>query len=374
MPINKRPGESKDEFIGRCIAKEIASGKPEDQAAAICYAKWDEFEIVGATPSYNQPAVSANFALGERVSFDWDGTLSTRRGQELAKKEISEGSVVYIITARDTIDDNIRVIADSLMIPNSRIYAVGSNRAKVEKIRELRIRKHYDNNIQVVRELPRIGIRFFKDRILFSTDADKDLIKSYLDAHYEVEILAEGNLSTQSPKALLMSKELNVPVVYKRKGEYELDFTEGDPMMSYLKRKGKKYKKSQIIKSVALENGFDLRKVAEVELELKKEVDLKFIRVETKFSYELRPGALPAASGSRAFCRELIAANKMWSLEEIQAMVGIGYRGKLPVGQHAINDPFLYTGGFYTIPGGQRGPDTTPYCRHMWKLNLVMVP
>ncbi|MCZ2339234.1 MAG: hypothetical protein LC127_13795, partial [Chitinophagales bacterium] len=205
------------------------------------------------------------------------------------------------------------------------------------------------------RELPRIGIRFFKDRILFSTDADKDLIKSYLDAHWEVEILAEGNLSSQSPKALLMSKELNVPVVYKRRGEYELDFTEGDPMMSYLKRKGKKYKKSQILKSVALENGFDLRKVAEVELELKKEVDLKLVRVETKFSYELRPGALPAASGSRAFCRELIAANKMWTLEEIQAMVGIGFRGKLPVGQHAVNDPFLYTGGFYTTPGGQRG-------------------
>ena len=42
MPINKKPGESKDEFISRCIGVEVGDGKEADQAAAICYAKWDE--------------------------------------------------------------------------------------------------------------------------------------------------------------------------------------------------------------------------------------------------------------------------------------------------------------------------------------------
>lgn len=477
MPISKMPGESKDEFISRCIAKEIASGKSEDQSAAICYNIWNDFEVVGATPSYNEPPVNIEFetyddypeqakenarialrwaeengwgdcgtpvgkaranqlangepisedtiarmaaferhrqnsdkelgdgcgrlmwlawggdegiewaqrkleqirreqlkfAQGERVSFDWDGTLSTRRGQELAKKEISEGSVVYIITARDEIDDNIRTIADSLLIPNSRIYAVGSNKAKIEKVQELRIRKHYDNNIDVVRQLGRVGFRFFRDRILFSADADKKEIKNYLDNDYEVHLLSDTSYVNHSSKAYQMSKELGIPVVYKR-GQYDLDFSEGDPMMTYLKSVGKPIKQEQVLRSIELGNGFDLRHTEEIAKTLMNDVDLKFVKVETRFSYIERPGVAPAQSGSRPFCRAILSANKMWTLEEIQNMIGIGYRGRLPVGAQAVADPFLYTGGFYTKPGGQRGPDTTPYCRHMWQLNVVMVP
>jgi hypothetical protein len=39
--VEPKSGETKDEFVSRCIGIEINSGKPEDQAAAICYAKWD---------------------------------------------------------------------------------------------------------------------------------------------------------------------------------------------------------------------------------------------------------------------------------------------------------------------------------------------
>jgi hypothetical protein len=34
--------ETKDEFISRCIEVEVGSGKEQDQAAAICYTKWEE--------------------------------------------------------------------------------------------------------------------------------------------------------------------------------------------------------------------------------------------------------------------------------------------------------------------------------------------
>lgn len=39
--IEPNPGESKDEFIGRCIAIEIDNGYDQSQAAAICYSKWE---------------------------------------------------------------------------------------------------------------------------------------------------------------------------------------------------------------------------------------------------------------------------------------------------------------------------------------------
>jgi hypothetical protein len=40
--IKPLAGESKDEFIGRCVGIEINNGIESSQAAAICYAKWDE--------------------------------------------------------------------------------------------------------------------------------------------------------------------------------------------------------------------------------------------------------------------------------------------------------------------------------------------
>ena len=40
MPVNIKSGESENEFISRCIGIEVGSGKPQDQAAAICYSYW----------------------------------------------------------------------------------------------------------------------------------------------------------------------------------------------------------------------------------------------------------------------------------------------------------------------------------------------
>jgi hypothetical protein len=45
MPIKRKQGETKDEFITRCIPIEIKSGKSSDQAAAICYSTWDEKQL-----------------------------------------------------------------------------------------------------------------------------------------------------------------------------------------------------------------------------------------------------------------------------------------------------------------------------------------
>lgn len=38
-------GETKDEFIGRCIGIEIDGGMDEDQAAAVCYTKWEDYGL-----------------------------------------------------------------------------------------------------------------------------------------------------------------------------------------------------------------------------------------------------------------------------------------------------------------------------------------
>lgn len=42
MVVEPKSGETKEEFVSRCIGIEINAGKEQDQAAAICYTKWED--------------------------------------------------------------------------------------------------------------------------------------------------------------------------------------------------------------------------------------------------------------------------------------------------------------------------------------------
>ena len=139
--INPSKGEHETDFIPRCVKYVVDEGKDSEQAVAICKSIWAE-----------------HFAA-DKVSIDYDDTLSTSRGKDLAKRLIDEGKTVYIISARNELTGMLQT-ATELGIPESRVYATGSNKAKVEKIKELGISKHYDNNADVVKELGSIGSKF----------------------------------------------------------------------------------------------------------------------------------------------------------------------------------------------------------------------
>lgn len=80
--------------------------------------------------------------------------------------------------------------------------------------------------------------------------------------------------------------------------------------------------------------------------------------ISAMYSYEQRPGVdgpvlLPT---SRELCIELINADKYYSRSDINAISGeLGY------------DVFSYEGGWWNHGDGT----TTPYCRHIWQMNLV---
>jgi hypothetical protein len=139
--IEPSKGEHESDFLQRCIKYVIDEGKESEQAVAICNSLWEQ-----------------DFA-GVKISIDYDDTLSTERGKELAKRLIAEGDIVYIISARNDVDGMLGV-AENLGIPKSRIYATGSNSAKIQKVKDLEITKHYDNNADVVKELDGIGKKF----------------------------------------------------------------------------------------------------------------------------------------------------------------------------------------------------------------------
>ena len=94
-----------------------------------------------------------------KISFDYDGTISTAKGTEMAIQFVESGDTVYIISARDR-KTPMFAKAEQVGIPFSRVYATGSNEAKIEKVKQLKIQRHYDNNPDVVKELPGIGKLF----------------------------------------------------------------------------------------------------------------------------------------------------------------------------------------------------------------------
>lgn len=99
----------------------------------------------------------------KKISFDFDDTLSTSKGTELAKRLIEEGNDIYIISARNS-KEGILDKAKQLGISVNKIYATGSNDNKVKKIKELGIEIHYDNNEDVIKNLSKIGKLFKNER------------------------------------------------------------------------------------------------------------------------------------------------------------------------------------------------------------------
>jgi hypothetical protein len=85
-------------------------------------------------------------AQGNKVSFDFDDTLSTQRGQDIAKRLMNDNKTVYIITRRQESDSKeVYKVADELGIPRSRVYFTNGS-LKWETVKRLEIGTHYDNN------------------------------------------------------------------------------------------------------------------------------------------------------------------------------------------------------------------------------------
>jgi hypothetical protein len=147
------PSETHDDFLTRCMGDEESKTSFPDEAQryAVCESKWTESKM-SIIERYRQ-------AFASKISFDYDGVLSTAKGKEKAAKLISDGNTIYIISARGHKDGMLNT-AKELGIPPSRIYATGSNKAKVEKIKELGINTHYDNNPDVIKELGSVGKLF----------------------------------------------------------------------------------------------------------------------------------------------------------------------------------------------------------------------
>ena len=89
----------------------------------------------------------------KRVSFDYDGVLSTAKGKELAAQKIKDGYHVYILTARDDSDGSaVYNTAAELGISGSDVIFT-NGRDKWPYCQQHLIDTHYDNNAEQVRKI-----------------------------------------------------------------------------------------------------------------------------------------------------------------------------------------------------------------------------
>ena len=100
-----------------------------------------------ATEAYIAIIINTELAVQkDKVSIDFDDTLNTPKGKELAKRLISEGKNLHIVTRRqDSASAEVYKVADELGIPHSKVHFT-NGKMKWETIKRLEIATHYDNN------------------------------------------------------------------------------------------------------------------------------------------------------------------------------------------------------------------------------------
>ena len=97
-----------------------------------------------------------------KIGFDFDDTLTTTKGKNIAKFRAMQGHTLYIVSARDKVSEEMIALGKRMSIPEQRIFAMGSNLEKIKKVESLGLGLFYDNNYDVVNALNRYGINAVK--------------------------------------------------------------------------------------------------------------------------------------------------------------------------------------------------------------------
>lgn len=72
------------------------------------------------------------------ISFDFDGTLDTTRGKALAKRLITQGYTIHIISARaERLSKSVFALADELGISHSRIHLMVAIAQRLTRLKDL---------------------------------------------------------------------------------------------------------------------------------------------------------------------------------------------------------------------------------------------
>jgi hypothetical protein len=103
-----------------------------------------------------------DFGSGKYASFDFDKTIATDEGLAKARQMLKDGYNLFIVSARDKVTPDMVARARKAGIPEENIIATGSDEAKVRKVKQLGVEKHFDDKPEVIAALGSVGEQFKK--------------------------------------------------------------------------------------------------------------------------------------------------------------------------------------------------------------------
>lgn len=183
MPVDKKPGESKNDFISRCVKIEINNGHPQDQAVAICISKWEElsneYPIVELTIDKDSNAGVDALSLVESPAIELD-FLTFNKEQPMFKftKEYALASI----------DNEKRIITGPALITDKLIYRLDENKKPyyvffssntIEQIASDYLIKHKQQNVTIDHEYAVEDISLIESWIVKDNTNDKSNALGY---------------------------------------------------------------------------------------------------------------------------------------------------------------------------------------------------
>jgi hypothetical protein len=223
-----------------------------------------------------------------------------------------------------------------------------------------------------------INVNFKKvKRVLFNEDFNEEDVIKWKDLGYKVSILSKRKIKRQDKKVWNRLKNVglseqdlvfgSVQEVDKR-WNFDILLTGEDPVLEKFMTLGEEFNPKKVLSSQVVESMEEAEKAQDI---LLKSVEMKFVTVKVVYTYEEIPGIPDAKSGSRPFCSRMMSAKRQYTIDEIRQLsnrhlIELGYGSKYAGLQP---DVFQWRGGFYRLPGTL---NTTAWCRHQWKANVVM--
>lgn len=175
-----RNGESKDEFINRCIPIVINEGTATDpsQAAAICYSKWDQFSLanneylvqellideegINAISLVEHPAIEINYMTFNK-QLPMKFAITNEEEQIFTGPALVPDKLIYRIS------------------PKGEEYYVFFSTDTVKEIAQRYLINHKQNNVNLEHSIPVDNISIVESWIVKDSNKDKACALGYKD-------------------------------------------------------------------------------------------------------------------------------------------------------------------------------------------------
>jgi hypothetical protein len=390
MPIEKRKDETRDEFVSRCVSEEMNSGKPQEQALAICLTYADD-NFKSATPSVSDATWSTEAPISiELESYDdypksasenakaalrwaeengWGdcGTgVGKARANQLASGEaISRDTIARMAAFERHRQNSDKELGDGcgrlMWLAWGGDEGIAWAQKKLEQIDNQKLRSQ---NLAK------------QKKVIFNEDFDEEVVREYKDLGYKVYVRSQRKIKKADRKVWNKLKTIGLSEDLMLYGElkdldktykFDLHMTGEDPILEALKLRGKKTKYRRVIDEYPVKS---LKEARQKEAEALSKVELKFVSVKIVYQYREIPNIPAAKSGSRKFCERMMQDTSLeYTLEDIAGLDNEHLK-KMFANYNLEPDVFAYRGGFYRLPDTL---NTTPWCRHEWVAKVVIV-